>query len=380
MSERLIMNKELGTKWFTFYTRVRPWFAAIAALASIVNFAQYPSVFLNNIGLLIAFGATIAQTVLSIIVAVKADGDYEDFVYFVKEVLVFETINMAYQSASQQYYQNGYNIATAAIMGGILLIFSYFVWYRPNVKYFRRRLIQAPKSTQTTNAPIKAVHETKSSEQPIHICLSEEGVPSQTYGNYHVRGSDIMLVRDNESPKVSSTSKTVVQPKKVVPPTEVRASRYCSRCGNAIDPTTKKCIGCGKQYFKGFSWKTFLVILEVLFVISFAANIVLFFSSAEMQNDIADLERENSVLVAENQQLEDDVASLKKSKDTFYSFYERNHDKLELLDSWVVFVENDGSRLYHKYECNKFVGDDCWAHNIEYAEYLGYKPCPQCFK
>jgi len=27
------------------------------------------------------------------------------------------------------------------------------------------------------------------------------------------------------------------------------AVKYCSRCGNAIDPTTKKCTGCGKQYF-----------------------------------------------------------------------------------------------------------------------------------
>ena len=172
MGERLIMNRELGTKWFTFYAKVRPWFAVIAALASIVNFAQYPSVFLNNIGLLIAFLATIAQTVLSIIVAVKADGDYEDFVSFVKEVLVFETINMAYQSASQQYYQNGYDVATVVIMGLILLLVSYLAWYRPNVKYFRKRLIQAPKSTQPIAVPTKDVHNSTASEQPIHIVVS----------------------------------------------------------------------------------------------------------------------------------------------------------------------------------------------------------------
>ena len=340
MGERLIMNKALGTKWFTFYAKVRPWFAVIVALASIVNFAQYPSVFLNNIGLLIAFFATIAQTVLSIIVSVKSNGDYQDFVNFVKEVLIFETVNMAYQTATQQYYQNGSGIATAVVVGLVLLLVSYLAWYRPNVKYFKRRLILAPMSTQ-----------------PV-----------------------------NELPQASTTTRTIVQPKKVTHSSTAKASRYCSRCGNIVDPTTKKCTGCGKQYFKGFSWKTFLVVLEVLFVISFAANIVLFLSNTELQNDIASLEREKTVLEkektvleTENKKLEGDVASLKKSKETYYSFYEKNHDKLELLDSWVVFVENDGSRLYHKYECKKFVGEDCWAHNIEYAKYLGYKPCPLCF-
>ena len=146
-----------------------------------------------------------------------------------------------------------------------------------------------------------------------------------------------------------------------------------------MTPLLKSVLAAENSIFRGFSWKAALIVLAVLFIISVAANIVLFFSNTELQSDIVNLERENSALEAENQQLEDDVASLKKSKDTFYSFYDRNHDKLELLDSWVVFVENDGTQLYHKYECNKFVGDDCWAHNIEYAEYLGYKPCPLCF-
>ena len=43
-----------------------------------------------------------------------------------------------------------------------------------------------------------------------------------------------------------------------------------------------------------------------------------------------------------------------------------------------VFIEDDGTNLYHKYDCYKFLGNNCWAHNTEYAKYLGYKPCPLC--
>ena len=55
-----------------------------------------------------------------------------------------------------------------------------------------------------------------------------------------------------------------------------------------------------------------------------------------------------------------------------------NYDKIAFFDENVVFIEDDGTNLYHKYDCTKFVGNSYWAHNIEYAEYLGCTPCPSC--
>lgn len=52
--------------------------------------------------------------------------------------------------------------------------------------------------------------------------------------------------------------------------------------------------------------------------------------------------------------------------------------KLEFFDEHVVFVEDDGTNLYHKYDCYRFVGDYYWAYNIEQAIYRGYEPCPRC--
>ena len=37
----LHMNRTLGTKWFTFYTKVRPWFACVTALRTVFDFLQY---------------------------------------------------------------------------------------------------------------------------------------------------------------------------------------------------------------------------------------------------------------------------------------------------------------------------------------------------
>lgn len=143
MTYSLEMNRQLGTKWFTFYTRVRPWFACLTTLTVIVDFLQYMNTYFSNWWLLLHFAASITQAVLSIAVAVKSDDAYADFVKFVKGVLLFETISMAYGQGVQQYIQNGLDLGSAVISFIIVLVISYFVWYRLNVKYFEKRLMQA---------------------------------------------------------------------------------------------------------------------------------------------------------------------------------------------------------------------------------------------
>lgn len=60
--------------------------------------------------------------------------------------------------------------------------------------------------------------------------------------------------------------------------------------------------------------------------------------------------------------------------------YETNAEKSEFIDEFVVFIEDDNTNLYHKYECNRFKGDYFWAFNIDQAISMGYKPCPICCK
>ena len=134
------MNRQLGTKWFTFYTKVRPWIACLMVLPVISDFMQHQEVYASYWWLMVYFFAALAQPVLCVCVFVKSQGDYEGFVHFVKGVLVFETINMAYGQAVQQYINSKFNIDVTFVVGIVILLLGYFIWYRLNMKYFKKRI------------------------------------------------------------------------------------------------------------------------------------------------------------------------------------------------------------------------------------------------
>lgn len=138
------MNRLLGTKWFTFYTKVRPWFVCLTTLTFIGDFMKYTDVYISNWWLLLYFAAAIAHPVLCVMVTAKSNGDYINFVRFVKGVLLFETINMTYQQGVQTYVKNDFQFGIALAASLIMFLISYFVWYRLNVKYFEKRILLTP--------------------------------------------------------------------------------------------------------------------------------------------------------------------------------------------------------------------------------------------
>lgn len=54
------------------------------------------------------------------------------------------------------------------------------------------------------------------------------------------------------------------------------------------------------------------------------------------------------------------------------------YEKVEFFDEYVVFVDDDGSTQYHKYDCTRFDGDYFFAFNEATARVRGYDPCPRC--
>lgn len=52
--------------------------------------------------------------------------------------------------------------------------------------------------------------------------------------------------------------------------------------------------------------------------------------------------------------------------------------KVTFMDRFVVFVENDGSKLYHTYDCSRFKKEDFWVFNPSFAKNEGYSECPNC--
>ena len=139
--EEIKMNRLLGTKWFTFYTKVRPCFACLAIFSVIADFIQYTNIYLNNWWMLLSFAISIAGVILCILVAIKSRGDYLGFVRFVKGVLLFETLEMTYQFGINLYIKSAFNIGVTFITSLFILLFYYSLWYRLNVKYFEKRIL-----------------------------------------------------------------------------------------------------------------------------------------------------------------------------------------------------------------------------------------------
>lgn len=140
------MNKELGTKWFTFYAKVRPWLGCFIVLLTINDFMQYKEIYMHYWWLMLDFLVRLVRVVFGILVYAKSKGDYEDFVDFVKGVLIFETISMSYDAFVQSYSQHYYDqvgLVSALTTGFIILLLGYFLWYRLNMKYFKKRIMGA---------------------------------------------------------------------------------------------------------------------------------------------------------------------------------------------------------------------------------------------
>lgn len=119
-----------------------------------------------------------------------------------------------------------------------------------------------------------------------------------------------------------------------------RSIRYCKYCGKPINGTSKKCTGCGKQYFRAKLFWTVLSIIVLIWIclVSIIFNVI-FLNTIES--------------------------------------HEVDEEKVEFMDSHVVIV-NTKYNKYHKYGCNDLDMDGILVFNEYNAEKKGYIPCRKC--
>ncbi len=147
--ENTMMNKQLGTKWFIFYTKIRPWLVFFGSLKIVVDFCQYTDVYLSTWWTLLYFVINMATTVVAILVLAKSKGDYGNFVQFVKGALLFEVIALAYTGGAEEYLEE-FEIGSALAVSIVILVLGYFLWYRLNMKYFEKRILETVPNTDYT--------------------------------------------------------------------------------------------------------------------------------------------------------------------------------------------------------------------------------------
>lgn len=75
---------------------------------------------------------------------------------------------------------------------------------------------------------------------------------------------------------------------------------------------------------------------------------------------------------------DEEIETLKEEREEMEEEYTEYLKKSDFMDKFVVFVENDGTDLYHSYGCSDFKKKDFWVFNPSYARDQGYEPCEKC--
>ena len=150
--------------------------------------------------------------------------------------------------------------------------------------------------------------------------------------------------------------------------------KYCSRCGSPIDNETKICTGCGKQYFKGIRFtkhSAAILVLSLLLAYTATACAVQHFKIQNLNAELLSFSEQNSSLQVQVSGLQNHISYLQQVTSS-------DRKLIDFIDEYVVFVEDDGTDLYHKYDCHRFKKASFWAYNTEAAIESGYRECPYC--
>ena len=90
---------------------------------------------------------------------------------------------------------------------------------------------------------------------------------------------------------------------------------------------------------------------------------------SNLEKDLEKLREEHTLLQEEHAKMTEAVEAAAKYK-----------DKAEFLDTYVVFVVNDNSKLYHRYDCADFGKSNFWTYSPKLADAQGFNPCPKCIQ
>lgn len=106
---------------------------------------------------------------------------------------------------------------------------------------------------------------------------------------------------------------------------------------------------------------------------------------SQTQYDMTSQQQQLEKLAAENTELsalldaqEQAAADLTKQLTALSATSAAYATKADFMDTYVVFVNNDGSNYYHKYSCSDFKRQSFWAYSRKLAENNGFLACPNC--
>lgn len=100
---------------------------------------------------------------------------------------------------------------------------------------------------------------------------------------------------------------------------------------------------------------------------------------AALEKSLTEEREALEALREEHEALQEEKDALCEERDTLKREKQTLTEKTSFMDAYVVFVEDDKTSLYHKYDCAAFRKKSFWAYSRKLAEKYGYSPCPDCF-
>lgn len=101
--------------------------------------------------------------------------------------------------------------------------------------------------------------------------------------------------------------------------------------------------------------------------------------------EMARIEEENKQLLLLEEELEETIKDLEEELERTEKVLSDLKDsnkayktKADFMDKYVVFVENNNSKVYHTYDCEEFSRSNFWAYSRKLAESNGFGPCEVC--
>ena len=193
----------------------------------------------------------------------------------------------------------------------------------------------------------------------------------------------------DEAPAETFAVEIVQEPEVVQPSAPSRTkARYCKHCGSPIDPTTRQCTGCGKQYFRLPIIKGQHIAILLAALLCTTASLALVAQRTNYEAQIADLNTQIAELKNINNERVDTYNDLQRELSAKENLVESLNGRIDALneeidyyDEHVAFVPNDSSGLYHTYDCWRWSWNRTRYYQIlsvEAAQERGFTPCPKC--
>ena len=149
-----------------------------------------------------------------------------------------------------------------------------------------------------------------------------------------------------------------------------KPKKFCKYCGAEINADTKKCTGCGKQYFHlpKLHKHTVIIAIVMILVISLTGlNIYQYINNKNeqiiLQQNISSLK--DSIGIKDTQ-IENQINTIERMSSEYYFYH-----------YYAVIVQR-GVTNYHRYGCSRIDYSYFWIYNREAAIAKGYDPCPVC--